>query len=49
MRYLDMTLESAMNIELDEVVGLDVSQDALKMAADVAQGGGTSWHPAYCK
>jgi hypothetical protein len=27
------TLESAMNIELDEVVGQDVSDDALELAA----------------
>ena len=33
------TLEFAMNIELDEVVGLDVSDDALEMAAGGAQGG----------
>ena len=33
------TLESAMNIELDEVVGLDVSDDALELAAGGAQGG----------
>ena len=28
-----------MNIELDEVVGLDVSDDALELAAGGAQGG----------
>ena len=28
-----------MNIELDEVVGLDVSDEALEMAAGGAQGG----------
>ena len=28
-----------MNIELDEVVGMDVSDDALEMAADASQGG----------
>jgi len=28
-----------MNIELEEVVGLDVSDDALEMAAGGAQGG----------
>ena len=28
-----------MNIELDEVVGQDVSDDALEMAAGVQQGG----------
>ena len=36
------TLESAMNIELDEVVGLDVSDDALELAAGGAQGGPTA-------
>ena len=30
-----------MNIELDEVVGLDVSDDALERAAGGAQGGQT--------
>ena len=30
-----------MNIELDEVVVLDVSDDALEQAAGGAQGGGT--------
>jgi hypothetical protein len=30
-----------MNIELDEVVGLDVSDDALELAAGGAQGGWT--------
>ena len=30
-----------MNIELDEVVGLDVSDDALELAAGGAQGGCT--------
>ena len=30
-----------MNIELDEVVGLDVSDDALEQAAGGAQGGWT--------
>ena len=33
------TLEFAMNIELDEVVVLDVSDDALELAAGGAQGG----------
>ena len=33
------TLESAMNIELDEVVVQDVSDDALELAAGGAQGG----------
>ena len=28
-----------MNIELDEVVGLDVSDDALELAADASQWG----------
>ena len=28
-----------MNIELDEIVGMDVSDDALEMAAGGAQGG----------
>ena len=28
-----------MNIELDEVVGLDISDDALELAAGGAQGG----------
>ena len=34
-----------MNIELDEVVGLDVSDDALELAAGGAQGGirGGTW------
>ena len=32
-----------MNIELDEVVVQDVSDDALEMAAGGAQGGGRSW------
>ena len=32
-----------MNIELDEVVVLDVSDDALELAAGVAQVGGSSW------
>ena len=30
-----------MNTELDEVVGQDVSDDALELAAGGAQGGGT--------
>ena len=33
------TLESAMNIELDEVVVQDASDDALELAAGGAQGG----------
>ncbi len=32
-----------MNIELDEVVVQDVSDDALEMAAGVAQGGPYNW------
>ena len=32
-----------MNIELDEVVGQDVSDDALELAAGGAQGGPGSW------
>ena len=36
-----------MNIELDEVVGLDVSDDALELAAGGAQGGGCS-HSGDC-
>ncbi len=32
-----------MNIELDEVVVQDVSDDALEMAAGGAQEGGSSW------
>jgi hypothetical protein len=35
------TLEFAMNIELDEVVIQDVSDDALELAAGSAQGGPT--------
>ncbi len=35
------TLEFAMNIELDEVVVQDVSDDALELAAGGAQGGPT--------
>ncbi len=34
-------LEFAMNIELDEVVVMDVSDDALELAAGGAQGGAT--------
>ena len=41
-----------MNIELDEVVVLDVSDDALEMAAGGAQGGPTQCYTAalgsYC-
>ena len=36
-----MTLEFAMNIELDEVVVQDVSDDVLELAACGAQGGPT--------
>ncbi len=39
-----------MNIELDEVVELDVSDDALELAAGGAQGG-VNWcstHPGSC-
>ena len=35
-----------MNIELEEVVGLDVSDDAMELAAGGAQGGLT--HLPYC-
>ena len=35
-------LEFAMNIELEEVVGLDVSDDALELAAGGAQGGAST-------
>ena len=38
------TLGSDMNIELDEVVLQDVSDDALEMAAGGAQGGNDSYH-----
>ena len=36
------TLESSMNIELEEVAVQDVSDDALELAAGAAQGG---WIP----
>ena len=36
-----------MNIELDEVVVLDVSDEALELAAGGAQGGGNSCVPAF--
>jgi len=39
-------LESAMNIELEEVVVQDVSDDALELAAGGAQGGYT--HTGDC-
>jgi hypothetical protein len=32
-----------MNIELDEVVGMDVSDDALELAAGGAQGESPTW------
>jgi hypothetical protein len=35
-----------MNIELDEVVGLDVSDDALELAAGGAQGGPSAGNPS---
>ena len=37
-----------MNIELDEVVVLDVSDDALEMAAGGAQGGTFTMPTAMC-
>ena len=37
-------MESAMNIELDEVVVQDVSDDALELLAGGAQGGTESWY-----
>jgi hypothetical protein len=37
------TLESDMNIELEEVVVLDVSDEALELAAGGAQQGGASF------
>jgi len=36
-----------MNIELEEVVGQDVSDDALELAAGGAQGGNGTW-PTWC-
>ena len=42
------TLESAMNIELDEVVVLDVSDEALELAAGGAQGGRTRPGGMFC-
>ena len=43
------TLESCMNIELDEVVVLDVSDEALELAAGGAQGGPNPWYSlGYC-
>ena len=45
-------LEFAMNIELDEVVVLDVSDDSLELAASGAQGGalmsGATCRNMYC-
>ena len=43
-----MTLEFAMNIELDEVVVQDVSDDALELAAGGAQGGTAIAGPMRC-
>ena len=38
-----------MNIELEEVAVMDVSDDALELAAGGAQGAGTGWRPgALC-
>ncbi len=37
-----------MNIELDEVVVLDVSDDALELAAGSAQGGYIPTSQAFC-
>jgi hypothetical protein len=37
-----------MNIELEEVVGLDVSDDALELAAGGAQGAGRTGSLSYC-
>ena len=39
LRRYPLTLEFAMNIELDEVVVLDVSDDALELASGGAPGG----------
>lgn len=41
-------LESAMNIELDEVVVLDASDDALEMASDGAQEGPNTTRTVWC-
>jgi hypothetical protein len=43
------TLEFAMNIELDEVVGLDVSDDALELAVGGVQGGNTVFGTGICR
>ena len=37
-----------MNIELDEVVVQDVSDEALEMAAGGSQGGATQWGELTC-
>jgi hypothetical protein len=37
-----------MNIELDEVVGQDVSDEVLELAAGGAQGGVTAGAPSCC-
>ncbi len=37
-----------MNIELDEVVVQDVSDDALELAAGGAQGGDSYYAPLFC-
>ena len=42
------TLESAMNIELEEVVVQDVSDDALELAAGAAQGGNSAQYFTGC-
>jgi len=47
LRQQPTTLESAMNIELDEVVAQDVSDEALERAAGGAQGQPT--HPNTSK
>ncbi len=36
-----------MNIELDEVVGQDISDDALELAAGAAQGGQMTTYTAF--
>jgi len=41
-------LEFAMNIELDEVVVQEVSDDALELAAGGEQGGNTDHWVGYC-
>jgi hypothetical protein len=42
LRQSPITKEFAMNIELDEVIVLDVSDDALELAAVLVQGGYTT-------